>query len=346
MLIWQVGKDYSDLANWYIKKDGNIFKNDLRPLVHNLDILPFADRGLMPNNYVNFVMTNRGCPYNCTYCLNAAYNRLYRHHSAQIRQRSVDNVIEELKRIKAQFPHTFIGFLDTILPVSKEWTENFSRKYRKHIGLPFFCNIKAEITDKETINLLRYAGCHSVGVGIESSNEEIRKKLMRRRVSNKQLVKVSNWIHEAHIKLNTFNILGMPKTTFSDDVKTIKFNCFIKADFAEASLLSPYKGSEIYDMAKTLNLLHRDSRYARSKFTFYTIDYGSKLLRRKLINLQSLYPVLTKYPFLVRHLDSLTALPLEWLYSKLFSFWAATVFRWEIFPPYWLRVLKRMSFPP
>ena len=71
------GKDYTDTLNWHIKSNGQIYRNELRPLVSDLDTLPFADQSLMPRTDGHSLMAGRGCPYRCTYCLNAAYNRLY-----------------------------------------------------------------------------------------------------------------------------------------------------------------------------------------------------------------------------------------------------------------------------
>jgi radical SAM superfamily enzyme YgiQ (UPF0313 family) len=333
------GRDFTDLDNWHFKRDGKIIKNKLRPLVQDLDSLPFADRGLMPRNDVNTLVTSRGCPYSCSYCLNAAYNMLYDNKSARIRQRSVDNVIEELRQIKAKHPKTFIGFLDTILPVRRDWTERFAEQYRKEIGIPFYCNIKTEITDKETIKLLKHAGCHSIGIGIESSSDKIRRKFMNRKVSNDKIIEVMNWIHEAGIKAHTFNILGMPETSFEDDIDTLNFNIRVKSDFAVASVLSPYKGTQLHDMVEDLGLLKTDAEYDRGKFHFQTIDYGSDQYARQLINLESLYPMLVAFPFLGRFTGILSRLPLRWLYFRFYSLSLRFVFQWKIFPPYWVRQL-------
>ncbi|MCG2720939.1 MAG: B12-binding domain-containing radical SAM protein [Thermodesulfovibrionales bacterium] len=337
------GRDYLDVSNWHFKQDDRIIKNALRPLVEDLDTLPFADRDVMKNDYLNSIMTTRGCPYQCTYCLNAAYNRLYNYRSAKIRQRSVDHVIEELGQIKARFPRTFIAFLDTILPVRKDWTEEFAKKYRKNINLPFFCNIKTDITDRETIQILKEAGCHSIAIGVESSSEEIRKKLMKRKVTNEKIIEVANWIHESGIKLHTFNIIGMPQTSFFDDVETLKFNVSIKADYAVGSVLSPYKRTEIYEIAKSLNMLSTDSTFSRGKFTFHTIDYGSSIIKRKLLNLESIYAILVKYPFLIKNINFITKLPFTKFCALIFRIWTASVYRRELLPPYWLRKIREMT---
>ena len=335
------GRDYSDVRNWEVKREGTVFKNPLRPLIDNLDDLPFPDRDIMPNEELNSVMTSRGCPYNCTYCLNAAYKRLYSFCSpGKVRRRSVDSVIEELHRIKSRFPRTFIVFLDPILPIRKEWVEPFAREYRKHIGLPFFCEIKYELMDEEMVKLLKDAGCYSVGVGIESSNPEVREKLMRRHVSNEKIVTVSEQLHKAGIKMNTFNIIGMPQTTLYDDFNTLKFNQQIKADFATGCLLNPYRKSEIYDICDDLGVLTKDVAFTRGTFAFTTIEYGDQKLKRQLINLESLFTTLAQSTFLCRHAGFITKLRLGKLYAKFFSVGYAFLLRWRIFPTYLMRRLK------
>jgi len=338
------GQDFAEVRNWEVKRNGTVFKNPLRPLIDDLDSLPFPDRDIMPNEELNSVMTSRGCPYNCTYCLNAAYKRLYSFCSpGKVRRRSVDNVIEELRRIKSRFPRTFIVFLDPILPVKKDWMEAFSSEYRKHIGLPFFCEIKYELMDGEMVKLLKDAGCYSVGVGVESSNPEVREKLMRRHVCNEKIVEVSEQLRRAGIKMNTFNIIGMPQTTIEDDFNTLKFNNEIKADFATGCLLSPYRESEIYDICDELGVLTKDIAFTRGTFAFTTIDYGDEKLKRRLINLESLFTTLALSRFLCRHADFITRLPLQRLYAKFFSIGYAFLLRWRIFPTYLMRRLKTLS---
>ena len=96
------GQDFYDTKNfWFKKKDGSIIKNPLGKLVPELDSNPEPDRKLMYEadkalraRGTKLFMATRGCPYQCTYCFNHAYNALTKGKGEMIRSRSVDGIID------------------------------------------------------------------------------------------------------------------------------------------------------------------------------------------------------------------------------------------------------------
>ncbi|KPK42874.1 MAG: hypothetical protein AMJ78_01005, partial [Omnitrophica WOR_2 bacterium SM23_29] len=110
------GSRRKDIMNIWFKEDGKVIKNPLRPLRQNLDELPFPDKDLF-YRYGCFrgriyVMTGRGCPYSCSYCFNHSYRQLYKDAGKYVRQRSVDNCIEELIYYKSKYKIDEIFFYD------------------------------------------------------------------------------------------------------------------------------------------------------------------------------------------------------------------------------------------
>ena len=106
---FEKGKDITKIKNIWVKVNGKVYKNEVRDLISDLDILPFSDRELL-NKYAHykkmhrrFILTGRGCPYNCTFCFNHSYKKLYKNKGKIIRKRSIGNVIEELKLIIKTF---------------------------------------------------------------------------------------------------------------------------------------------------------------------------------------------------------------------------------------------------
>ncbi|MBU4149931.1 MAG: cobalamin-dependent protein, partial [Candidatus Omnitrophica bacterium] len=113
------GRPVNDIKNWWIKENGKVFKNPLRPLIKDLDSLPFPDRELFKNHALFdreriYILTGRGCPYACSFCFNPYYNKIYEGQMTSIRKRSVENVIEEIRRFKKDFPLKFVRFYDDI----------------------------------------------------------------------------------------------------------------------------------------------------------------------------------------------------------------------------------------
>lgn len=102
-------EDFTHIDNLWVKNDGEIIKNEVRFLVSDLDIIPFPDRCLYIKKY-SFLnssrksfITGRGCPFDCTYCFNRAFKKIYNGKGSFLRRRSVDNVIDEMKEVKKRF---------------------------------------------------------------------------------------------------------------------------------------------------------------------------------------------------------------------------------------------------
>ena len=95
------GKDITKIKNLWIKKNGKVYKNELRPLLQDLDKLPFPDRDLFYKYGVFrsqlMIMGSRGCPHACSYCNNSYYMQLYKGKGKYIRRRGVKNIINEIK---------------------------------------------------------------------------------------------------------------------------------------------------------------------------------------------------------------------------------------------------------
>jgi len=105
------GEDLSSIPNIWAKNDqGDVFENEPRPLIKDLDTIPFADRSILPFqeiidscNTEPVIMASRGCPYNCTFCSNSAYKAIYKGKGSWVRQRSPENVIEEIRQINKDY---------------------------------------------------------------------------------------------------------------------------------------------------------------------------------------------------------------------------------------------------
>jgi radical SAM superfamily enzyme YgiQ (UPF0313 family) len=118
------------IKNVWMKRNKKIIKNPLRPLLQNLDSLPFPDKDLFVKeaphlNDVYHCITSKGCPFQCTYCFNNYMKRLYQGQK-WLRKRSVDNVITELRIIKNKFKCKQILFLDDCFTFDKKWLLEFS----------------------------------------------------------------------------------------------------------------------------------------------------------------------------------------------------------------------------
>ncbi len=257
-------EDISDIPNlWSKKDDGTIIKNSLRPILKDLDSLPFSDRALFsyPNLFTEregrgTFMTSRGCPHNCTYCCNQLLRNINGSEGKPIRFRSVDNVIAEIKQVLKDYPFIkSLVFDDDILFLNRNWSEEFAEKYSREIHLPFTCNARADVTDQRLVDLLQKAGCYYVRFGLESGNEEIRYKVLNRRMKNEQIEKAFSMCKRAGFTTLSYNIVGFPDETPSAILDTIKLNASIGVDVTHVTIFQPYPGTKLYELCREQNLL-------------------------------------------------------------------------------------------
>jgi len=247
------GEAYHQARNWWVKYEDQIYRNTLRPEIADLDTLPFPDRRLLntsppyASQKLRAFLASRGCPYNCSYCSNHAYRELYRQQGlvARARHRSVDNLIAEIQLVRGRHGMRSIAFYDDVFVTAGKWLKEFAWKYSEQIGLPFECNLRVEQVTRETVAALKLARCAIIALGIETADEEVRTTLLRRQHTNEQIAQACAIIHEHHIMVKTYNVLGLPPGDIGDDLQTLYFNASLRIDVPTASLYQPYPGTDL-----------------------------------------------------------------------------------------------------
>ncbi len=246
------GQDISGIRNVWLKQDGKIIRNQIRPLDENIDRLPFPDRTLF--NYralydykirMLTVLASRGCPYNCSYCCNHQYQKLYPHN--YVRFRSVDNVLAEIEEALSWYPDIeFVNFIDDTLCIRWQWLEEFARKFPKKFNFPFHGNSRINLLDEEMMALLKKARCERLDVGIEAGNSYIRERILNRKISDEQIRKVFELGRKFNIKLAAYNMIGCPFETPATILETIRLNAQVKPYSAHNAIFQPYPNTDIY----------------------------------------------------------------------------------------------------
>ena len=253
-LVNKIKGNIYDIKNFWFKKNGVVLKLPLRPVIKDLDSLPFADREgfdykryLKSRNYQADFLSGRGCVFNCNYCINYAVKKIYGTKSF-VRKRSVNNLIEEIEQVQQMWKIKSINFYDDLFVYDHKWLAEFSKKYSSKIGLPFFCNSRIEFTDKRTLLLLEKGGCDQVQIGVESGSEKIRKDVLNRQMKNSQILKVFQETKRIGIKTLAYNMLGIPFETEADIKETIDLNKAIQPDEMQVSFFTAYPGTKLYDI--------------------------------------------------------------------------------------------------
>lgn len=249
----------------YKRPDGSMVENPLRPLRQDLDALPFPDKDLFRRwgcfGGRLYVMTGRGCPYDCAYCFNHTYKRLYRGGGAYVRQRSVENVLAELRASTVRYGTRDVFFYDDTFTQNHDWLREFLPRYRAEIGLPFACNVRANTITAEIARLLRASGCTYVVMGVESGNTYVRNELLKRRLSDEQMLQAAADIHAAGLQLCTLNLVGVPGETAAQMWETVEFNHRLRPDGGSmASTFYPFPETDLYHLARQSGMLDEATR--------------------------------------------------------------------------------------
>lgn len=182
------GRDYRDTPNLCWLRDGQMVRNPSRPLV-DLETIAVPDFEPARTLYINddrlrrhvyppnlgrqyHIMTQRGCPYSCSFCIESWYQEQWGRKDS-LRRRSVDAVIAELVQAKARLGIQAVMFYDDVFTVNSRWLQEFAPRYKAEVGLPFWCYTYPRTTRRDDLLLLKDAGLASVTVGIQSGSREV-----------------------------------------------------------------------------------------------------------------------------------------------------------------------------
>lgn len=246
----------TSIPNMWFKKDGKIIKNEVRMLNQHLDDMPFPDRDLFDTQlYIDKsgtvdVMSGRGCPYQCSYCVEPTYQNIFSGKGKFVRYRSVDNLMDEIADLQRRFKFSQINFVDDVFTIDIRWLRKFSAKYKKYFKIPYTCNARIEAMREESYQLLKDSGCFSLEMGIESGSERIRREVLERKMTNRKIIEAFDTAHKYGLKTMSFNMVGIPLETREDIKETIKLNRRIKPSSIQVSMFQPYPGTGLYDLCK------------------------------------------------------------------------------------------------
>lgn len=265
------------ISNLWFKNNGEVIRNQVRPLIQNLDEIPFPDKELFTSSVMvkdsYLIMTARGCLYNCSFCANNVLRKVYRNKGKYIRRRSVKNVIKELVWAKEMYRPREITFCDDIFTLNKQWLKEFLRDYRYYIGLPFRCLTHPIFFDYEIARLLKESNCSRIKVSPQTMNAQIRKKVLKRTETNNQIIESFKICDDLKMRYTIDHMLGLPEETEKD------YLCALEI-YSQAKYLSRIKcyylcyfpKIDIIEFAKAASMLSEEDmkniEEGRQKFYF------------------------------------------------------------------------------
>jgi anaerobic magnesium-protoporphyrin IX monomethyl ester cyclase len=250
------GKAVHDIPNIWGKKDGHVWRNPVRPLIEELDALPFPDRFLFdPENFASnqrerlTMLASRGCPFECSYCCNHLQKTIYPNSKKYVRFRSPENVVREIEEsTAADTGISQVRFDDDILTLDRGWFRRFASLYSERVGLPFICNARVDLLNEEMVDLLALAGCSAIAMGVESGNPWLRRNVLMRSMGDDKILKAFEMCRERGIPTVSLNMVGFPHETLKMALDTVKMNSRIKPGLAQVTALFPFPNTRIHQI--------------------------------------------------------------------------------------------------
>lgn len=227
-------------------------KNDKRPFIDNLDILPFPARHLVDNSIYRrpdngkvqaVVKVARGCPFHCFFCLATPVS------GAKVRTRSPENIVAELKECVEKYNIKNFLFWSDIFNFNREWTLELCQKIiESGLKISWSSNTRADTMDDEMAKMMYKSGCRLVSIGVESGSQKmldnIGKKITLDDIRN--TVKI---LKKNKIKIYNYFVIGLPWETEETVEETIKFAIELDSNFISFYTATPLPGTKYFAYA-------------------------------------------------------------------------------------------------
>jgi radical SAM superfamily enzyme YgiQ (UPF0313 family) len=257
------------------KKDGSVAVNTPRAFIQNLDTIPFPAWDLFPTEeytqnlplqHAMFldvfkplrginVSTVRGCPFQCRYC--------FKVFGRNVRWRSVDNIVEEIKELQKRYGVQYISFSDDLFTVNRTRVEEFcNRLIKENLGVNFLISARVNTVDEPLLKLLAKAGVVSLSYGIESANNDVLKS-MNKMATKEMAHKAMMAAKKAGIFANPSFMIGYPGETPQSIEETVRF-CEELGVATEFFYTTAYPGTPLYDQARAMGKIPDEDAYFES----------------------------------------------------------------------------------
>jgi anaerobic magnesium-protoporphyrin IX monomethyl ester cyclase len=243
-----------------------------RPMIENLDPLPFPAKHLIPMDKYDFlwpvddrmlratnIITSRGCPFNCNFCPTPfTWGR-------QVRGYSPQRVVDEIRWNRDGFGAEVLWFFDDTFNYNAKRTEELCRLIiREKMGIRFVAELRIDVLSYDLLALMREAGVQYISFGVEAGSERVRRDIIHKNITNAQVFQAVDWARQLDIKATAFFIFSHPTETWAEARESLSLIDRIKDKVdITVSILHIYPGTELETYAKEKKLLPADFSWSR-----------------------------------------------------------------------------------
>ena len=301
--------DLREVNGITFRKDGTTISTPDRPLIDDLDSIPFPARELIdseyhctiaganaaPRKFTSF-LSSRGCVYRCRFCSCSQFAK------NRWRARSVKNTIEELGKLEGDGYRQIIFTDDSFTTNKKRVIDICQEMRRERMDLEFICEGRVDNCSHEMFSEMAKAGCKMLYFGIENANQRIL-DYYRKQTTPQQSENAVRTARNAGIDVIVGSfIAGAPDETRDEITNTIEFSKRIPIDIPQFNILCTYPGMEIWNELSASGILNEEE-YWEMGVQIPTICPNSVPLPeiRRMLN-EGLYDFLKRPGFLLKEL--------------------------------------------
>lgn len=261
-------RDFSDIRSLIYRKDSELILTKDKPLIENLDSLPFPALHLfpplskyhpMPGNarktpYVQMI-TSRGCPYRCTFCDRRVFGERYR-------VRSPKNVVDEIERLIEGYGVREVKFNDDTFTIDQKRVFQICEEIlKRNLKIIWACRTHAKNTSRDLLRIMKRAGCWQIGLGLETGDINMLKEI-NKSMTLEEGKRTITWAKEFGINVKVSFMFGLPGETKETIQRTTDFAKTLKADIVNFHIFIPFPGTELFKrICREGSLLHRNYQY-------------------------------------------------------------------------------------
>jgi anaerobic magnesium-protoporphyrin IX monomethyl ester cyclase len=244
-------RDWSTVEGLSFRDEDQVKVNADRPLVQDLDSLPFPARHIVKSlgyraaiysgEHCTGMVSSRGCPFQCTFCVWP--NTLYGH---RFRARSAENVVNEMEEVDKKYGIDEIYFDDDTFTIDRQRVMDICRLIRERdLHLSWIVQARVDTVDREMLQAMKETGCHYILFGIESGSPEMLAR-MKKRITLDKAREAIALCNELGIKSQAFFLFGIPGETPESIQQSIEFAKELGASTVQFAVAIPQPGSPLY----------------------------------------------------------------------------------------------------
>lgn len=237
------GERFDGIVGLYFRKGDRLVSTGMRERILDQDTIPQPAWDLVPTAQAYWVQSQRGCPFNCVFCMN--------HNGRVARKRSIERVIAELTYLVDEKKAKFIRFGDELFSVDMDRTHRLLDAIIEaglHKRMEWDCQTHVRFVDEKLCKHLKAAGCGRVDIGVETGDDGVLRQIGKG-TTRKMIVDAANSARRAGLPFGCLLILGHPNETPESIQNSIDLAAEINAVVPLISIMIPYPGTEVSRLA-------------------------------------------------------------------------------------------------